>query len=987
MGIVLVLLIVPLLSMAPSWYEGESELEGGGFGSESPESGINEIQRTAIGIAAGYYHTCAILDDGNVSCWGDNSKGQLGIGSEEVPLEVKPTQTAPLGGTGAVKIAAGGHHTCAILDDGNVSCWGDNSEGQLGIDSSDGLHHYPSDPFEMPGSRRAVEIAAGRAHTCAVLDDGTISCWGYGGYGQLGHGSFDSLLSPSTLVDDIGHDGVECVLVECPSAVGISIGEDTTCAILDDGSVSCWGNSAYWALGSEVSTTQNSPIQTANLSESEDGGDRTAVEISSGDFFTCAILDDGSISCWGRGGTGRLGHGSTSDVSQPTQTSSLGPGRTAVAISTGYGHACAILDNGSVSCWGYNRWGQIGIGSVDAFGANNERQPTPTNDLSELDDGGDRTAVGIASGVSHTCAILDDGSVSCWGDNQYGQLGDGHFETQNPSPVQTKGFGTAADTDGDGYGDYSDAFPNDAGEWSDYDGDGVGDNSDAFPNDPTEWVDTDGDGTGDNADTDADGDGTEDDDEDNDGDGVNDGQDDFPFDASETTDSDGDGVGDNSDDDVDGDGVSNDLDAFPLDSGESNDADLDGVGDNEDAFPNDPNEWDDRDGDGVGDNEDAFPLDGTERWDSDGDGIGNQEDSDDDGDGVRDALDHCNFSGEPGNVDSQGCPLQGIWGKWTGLDIGTLEELISFALIVGVVLVTMFAYNRIIAPSRSAKPQFPHGVESLDGESSVVEWRYRKSELIGEGGMANVFRAEKVGSGGPAVWKEAAASRLNPLPEVNRRLLDESGILSSLDHPRIPNHLEYGEIENGDGDTVGVMVMEHIEGNSLKAHIETLQMMNRGFDLDEAIALIGQICEPLEYMMDLEVPVYHRDIKPGNVIVHPSRGPVLIDFGLAKGVASGSDVSLSQGLSEGWSPPERRDGVSGSFTDVFSLGQLLWHVLTGERPFHALSKDEVTAKLVDKGYDEWVAGVIFASAQRHDRRVQSVFELRMMLENEGEMPA
>ena len=392
MGIVLVLLIVPLLSMAPSWYEGESELEGGGFGSESPESGVNETQLTAIGLAAGYYHTCAILDDGNVSCWGDNS------------------------------------------------------EGQLGIDSSDGLHHYPSDPFEMPGSRRAVEIAAGRAHTCAVLDDGTISCWGYGGYGQLGHGSFDSLLSPSTLVDDIGHDGVECALVECPSAVGISIGEETTCAILDDGSVSCWGSSAYWALGSEVSTTQNSPIQTANLSESEDGGDRTAV--------------------------------------------------------------------------------------------------------------------GIASGVSHTCAILDDGSVSCWGDNQYGQLGDGHFETQNPSPVQTKGFGTAADTDGDGYGDNSDAFPNDAGEWSDYDGDGVGDNSDAFMSDPFESRDSDGDGTGDNADW-APNDPNEK--VDSDGDGVGNNADAFPTDPSETKDTDGDGIGDNADDDADGDGIPDDVSTEPAD--------------------------------------------------------------------------------------------------------------------------------------------------------------------------------------------------------------------------------------------------------------------------------------------------------------------------------------------------------------------------------------------------------------------------------------
>jgi len=139
-------------------------------------------------------------------------------------------------------------------------------------------------------------------------------------------------------------------------------------------------------------------------------------------------------------------------------------------------------------------------------------------------------------------------------------------------------------------------------------------------------------------------------------------------------------------------------------------------------------------------------------------------------------------------------------------------------------------------------------------------------------------------------------------------------------------------------------------------------------------------------MADLEVPVYHRDIKPANIIIEPNRGPFLIDFGLAKGVDAGTDMRLSQGMSEGWSPPERRDGVSGGFTDVFSLGQTLWNILTGERPFHALSKEEITEKLVEKDHPEWVAEVILASVQRHDRRIQSVFEFRLRLENEGIMP-
>ena len=195
------------------------------------------------------------------------------------------------------------------------------------------------------------------------------------------------------------------------------------------------------------------------------------------------------------------------------------------------------------------------------------------------------------------------------------------------------------DSDGDGYGDNGDEYPWDAGEWVDSDADGYGDNSDAFPTDPTEWADTDGDGTGDNADTDADGDGVSDSEEDSDGDGVNDDQDDFPFDANETTDSDGDGVGDNSD-------------AFPDDANETTDTDNDGIGDNSDEdvdgdgvtndlddFPLDSGQSSDADGDGVGDSEDAFPNDPNEYADSDGDGLGDNADDDDDNDGVADTSD------------------------------------------------------------------------------------------------------------------------------------------------------------------------------------------------------------------------------------------------------------------------------------------------------------------------------------------------------------
>ena len=210
------------------------------------------------------------------------------------------------------------------------------------------------------------------------------------------------------------------------------------------------------------------------------------------------------------------------------------------------------------------------------------------------------------------------------------------------------------DSDGDGVGDNSDAFPNNASETMDTDGDGIGDNSDAFPDDSSETLDSDGDGVGDNSDAFPD-DATET--LDSDGDGVGDNSDAFPNNASETMDTDGDGIGDNSDAfpddssetlDSDGDGVGDNSDAFPDDATEIQDSDGDGVGDNSDAFPNNASETMDTDGDGIGDNSDAFPDDSSETLDSDGDGVGDNSDTfpddateiqDSDGDGVGDNSD------------------------------------------------------------------------------------------------------------------------------------------------------------------------------------------------------------------------------------------------------------------------------------------------------------------------------------------------------------
>jgi alpha-tubulin suppressor-like RCC1 family protein len=231
-----------------------------------------------------------------------------------------------------------------------------------------------------------------------------VSCWGKNRNGQLGDGTGEHRHTPtqtSTLGDN-------------RTAVAISAGGSHTCAILDDGSVSCWGKNYNGQIGDGTGDDRFTPTQTSSL-----GDNRTAVAISAGGSHTCAILDDGSVSCWGKNNYGQIGdgtNGSDDHRHTPTQTSSLGDNRTAVAISAGGSHTCAILDDGSVSCWGINFKGQLGDGSTNP--SEDRNTPTQTANLGGI-------AVVIAAGGDHTCAILEDDSANCWGYNYFGQLGDG----------------------------------------------------------------------------------------------------------------------------------------------------------------------------------------------------------------------------------------------------------------------------------------------------------------------------------------------------------------------------------------------------------------------------------------------------------------------------------------------------------------------------------------------------------------------------------
>ncbi len=389
-------------------------------------------------------HTCAVLAHGSVRCWGFGGDGRLGygntssVGDDETPGLVGPVNLGP--GRTAKAISAGSYHTCALLDDGSVRCWGYGGDGRLGYGNKNavGDDEAPGSvgPVNLGPGHTAKAITAGGGHSCAILDDGSVRCWGFGGDGRLGYGNRDSI------GDDEAPGSVGPVdLGPGRTATAISAGASDTCAILDDGAVRCWGRGNNGQLGYGDTLPLGTSQTPGSVAPVELGPGRTAKAISAGAGHTCAVLDDGSVRCWGYGGNGRLGYGNTSNVGDlqvrtPDKAGpvDLGPGRTAKAISAGDSHTCAILDDNSVRCWGYGAYGELGYANTKDVG---DKPATTPDKMGPVDLGPGRTAKTISAGGRHTCAMLDDNSVRCWGFGGDGRLG--YCNTNNVGDHQTPG--------------------------------------------------------------------------------------------------------------------------------------------------------------------------------------------------------------------------------------------------------------------------------------------------------------------------------------------------------------------------------------------------------------------------------------------------------------------------------------------------------------------------------------------------------------------
>jgi alpha-tubulin suppressor-like RCC1 family protein len=358
------------------------------------------------GVAAGGEYTCVRLPDGTAQCTGRNQFGQHGNGTIDDSSVLEPVSSI----TTATRVLAGDEYACALLGDGTARCWGLGDSGQRG-DGSFGT--FALEPVAVGGLTGAVALATGYGHTCALLADATMRCWGENRQGQLGNGT---TADPGT-ANPVPVSGIT-------GATAFTTGAYHTCARLGNGTLRCWGRNDG-RLGNGTYADSSTPVPVSGIT--------TAVVVSGGGAHTCAVLSDGTVQCWGDNQYGQLGDGTTTSRTTPVPVGGI---TGAVAISTGWDHTCALLGDGSVQCWGDNEFGQLGDGTTTR-----KTTPVPVSGITG--------AVAVTAGWwHHSCALLGDGTVRCWGANEWGQLGN-ETTTGSLSPVTMSGTGvtwTSSDT-------------------------------------------------------------------------------------------------------------------------------------------------------------------------------------------------------------------------------------------------------------------------------------------------------------------------------------------------------------------------------------------------------------------------------------------------------------------------------------------------------------------------------------------------------------
>ncbi len=359
----------------------------------SPMSGI----RDAVEVATSRLHGCAVTSEGEVWCWGVNGGGAVRPGERSI-ANLAPEQV--VGVWGAADVAVGEFHTCALLVDGSVTCWGSNAEGQMGAGSAG-----PDTLSQVSLPDPATAIGAAADHTCVVTDPGDIWCWGSNRVRQFG--SAEALLAFSPI--RYGGSG---------PASGVAVGEVNVCAILEDGGLECAGSNE-WGIAPGADESLPTPVAVGGVEDTQ---------MAAVGSTTCAIDGSSRLWCWGSNEDGAAGQGLRADRPTPVEVELVGPAR---EVDIGDRTACAVMQTDEVVCWGDGDQGILGV-ETGRRSALNSAVPLVHETAAGLS--------GLSVGWDSACGLATDGSVHCWGAGSSFQLGDlGLSRSDTPVEVETIG--------------------------------------------------------------------------------------------------------------------------------------------------------------------------------------------------------------------------------------------------------------------------------------------------------------------------------------------------------------------------------------------------------------------------------------------------------------------------------------------------------------------------------------------------------------------
>lgn len=412
--------------------------------------------RGAAEVAVANHAACVRVSDipGNqttLQCWGSNANGRLGIGSTSPPSTTVRRPVLAGFPTTATDLRAGNGTFCAVPASGDRRCWGLNGSGEVGdatttdpTASVTSTHLAGATAYDLGGTLNGTE----RGTVCKV-SSGEARCFGYNGEGQLGDGTTTSSLTPVTVVYDSDPDEDDVNLVPLTGVTAVAVGGDHACAIAG-GVVWCWGANNTGQLGDNTTDARVGAVKVQNDDDDEDDTPLSASAIAAGNSHTCAVTGvEKKVHCWGATGSGRLGRpGAGQHANEPVDA----PGGDLVLVTdivAGDNHTCVVQagqpadpQNQTMLCWGANNENQLGVAVGPSAGSAQVVLQTPDPDDGDLP--GDWIK-DVGASRDNTCAVLLDTTVSCWGDNSEGQVGDG-IGVSSLAPIKVEAGGATYDT-------------------------------------------------------------------------------------------------------------------------------------------------------------------------------------------------------------------------------------------------------------------------------------------------------------------------------------------------------------------------------------------------------------------------------------------------------------------------------------------------------------------------------------------------------------